>query len=154
MSDTVWRVRARAEGRRGWLHVLVLLEFQSTDDETMALRVLEYTAMLYRELVREGHRGPDGLLPPVLPVVLYNGDAPWRSASEIRDLIATTGRALAPFQPSQRHIVLDERRTRADDPNLGDLNVLEGSAARRTERTDAGVRRLAGSADAATGRRG
>ena len=120
-GDTVWRVRARAEGRRGWLHVLVLLEFQSTDDETMALRVLEYTAMLYRELVREGHRGPDRLLPPVLPVVLYNGDAPWRSASEVRDLIATTGRALAPFQPSQRHIVLDERRTRADDPNLGDL---------------------------------
>ena len=120
-GDTVWRVRARAQGRRGWLHVLVLLEFQSTDDETMALRVLEYTVMLYRELVRERHRGPDGLLPPVLPVVLYNGDAPWRSAPEVRDLIATTSPALAPFQPSQRHIMLDERRTRADDPNLGDL---------------------------------
>ena len=120
-GDTVWRVRARAEGRRGWLHVLVLLEFQSTDDETMALRVLEYTAMLYRELVREGYRGRYGQLPPVLPVVLYNGDTPWRSASEVRDLIATTGHALAPFQPSQRHIVLDERRARADDPHLGDL---------------------------------
>ena len=120
-GDTVWRVRALAEGRRGWLHVLVLLEFQSTDDETMALRVLEYTAMLYRELVRERHRGPDGLLPPVLPVVLYNGDAPWRSAPEVRDLIATTGPALAPFQPSQRHIVLDERRARAEDPQLSDL---------------------------------
>ena len=120
-GDAVWRVRARAaEGRRGWLHVLVLLEFQSTDDKTMALRVLEYTVMLYRELVREDQIGLDGLLPPVLPVVLYNGDAPWRSASQVGDLIAATKPALAPFQPSQRHIVLDERRAPADDPHLGD----------------------------------
>ena len=52
-GDTVWQVRTRAaEGRRRWLHVLVLLEHQSTDDRTMALRVLEYTVMLYRELRR------------------------------------------------------------------------------------------------------
>ena len=121
-GDTVWRVRARAaESRGGWLHVLVLLEFQSTDDRKMALRVLEYTVMLYRELVRQDLLGPDGLLPPVLPVVLYNGDAPWRSASQVGDLIAATRPALAPFQPSQRHIVLDERRMPADDPWLGDL---------------------------------
>ena len=120
-GDTVWRVRARAAAGGGWLHVLVLLEFQSTDDKTMALRVLEYTVMLYRELVRENRIAPDGLLPPVLPVVLYNGDAPWRSASQLRDLIAPTGPALAPFQPSQRHIVLDERRLPADDARVGDL---------------------------------
>ena len=121
-GDAVWRVRARgAEGRGGWLHVLVLLEFQSTDDKTMALRVLEYTVMLYRELVRGDQLRPDGLLPPVLPVVLYNGDAPWRSATQVGDLIAAAGPALAPFQPSQRHIVLDERRAAADDPGLGDL---------------------------------
>ena len=119
-GDTVWQVRAR-EGRGSWLHVLVVLEHQSTDDKTMALRVMEYTVMLYRELVRGDQLGPDGLLPPVLPVVLYNGDAPWRSASQIGDLIAATGPALAPFQPSQRHIVLDERRAPADDPHLGDL---------------------------------
>ena len=120
-GDTVWQVRASAAQGRGWLHVLVLLEHQSTDDKTMALRVLEYTVMLYRELVRGDQLGPDGLLPPVLPIVLYNGDAPWRSASQIGDLIAATGQALAPFQPSQRHIVLDERRAPADDPHLGDL---------------------------------
>ena len=120
-GDTVWQVRARAAEGRGWLHVLVLLEHQSTDDKTMALRVMEYTVMLYRELVRQDRIRPDGLLPPVLPVVLYNGDAPWRSASQIGDLIAATGPALAPFQPSQRHIVLDERCAPADDPHLGDL---------------------------------
>ena len=113
-GDTVWRLSAKG----GDLHILVLLEFQSTTNATMALRVLEYTAMLYRELVREGDLGPDGLLPPVLPVVLYNGAARWRVATQMRDLIAPTGQALALFQPSQCHIALDERRVKADDPRL------------------------------------
>ena len=57
--------------------MLVLLEFQSTADSFMALRVLEYAALLYGELLHRGVAKP-GALPPVLPVVLYNGDAPWR----------------------------------------------------------------------------
>ena len=57
----------------------------------------------------------------MLPVVLYNGDAPWRSTPEVGDLIVTTGPELARFQPSQGHIVLDERHTSADDPHLDDL---------------------------------
>ena len=116
-GDAVWRLRTRGRD----LHVLVLLEFQSTTNERMALRVLEYTAMLYRELAREGGLGPDGLLPPVLPIVLYNGATPWRSPTQVRDLVAATGPALAEFQPRQRHVVLDERRAAADDPRLGDL---------------------------------
>ena len=120
-GDAVWRLNAES-AQGGWLHVLVLLEFQSTDDPSMALRVLEYTAMLYRELLREGSFGAGGgLLPPVLPVVLYNGDAPWRSAAQVRDLVARTGSALSPYQPSQRHVVLDERRAAADDPQLREL---------------------------------
>ena len=116
-GDAVWRLRAKGRD----LHVLVLLEFQSTTNAHMALRVLEYTAMLYRELVRQGDLGPDGLLPPVLPVVLYNGAATWRSPSQMRALVAPTGPALAQFQPSQCHVVLDERRVAADDSQLGDL---------------------------------
>ena len=98
-----------------------MLEFQSRPDSLMALRVLEYTAMLYREQLREGGLDADGLLPPVLPVVLYNGAAPWRSATQMRDLVAESGPALSAFQLSQRHLVLDERHASADDPRLGDL---------------------------------
>ena len=117
-GDTAWRLRARAAGG-GWLHVLVMLEFQSTTDAAMALRVLEYTALLYGELLRGG--AVPGELPPVLPVVLYNGDSPWRAATEMRELIAPPPPALAPYQPSQRHIVLDQRRARAEDFKLHGL---------------------------------
>ncbi len=117
-GDTVWRVRVRPEGgREEWLYVLVLLEFQSTTDKIMALRVLQYTAMLYHELLRS-RTVEAGELPPVLPVVLYNGDAEWRVARDVRELIADVGPNLAPFQPSQCHLVLDQRRASADDMHL------------------------------------
>ena len=118
-GDTVWRLRARGAGD-GWLHVLVMLEFQSTTDAAMAQRVLEYTALLYGELLRRGKAKP-GALPPVLPVVLYNGDAAWRPATEMRDLIARPSPLLAPYQPSQRHFVLDQRRAQAEDFKLHEL---------------------------------
>ena len=111
-GDTVWRVRAKgADG--GWAYVLVLLEFQSSIDPTMALRVLEYTAMLYRELLRAKVVTP-GQLPPVLPLLLYNGDSQWSAALDVRDLIVDTGPTLAAYQPSQRIILLDERHAEAD----------------------------------------
>ena len=116
LGDAAWRVRARpAGGRGGWLHLLVLLEFQSTDDRAMALRVMEYTTMLYLELARQGALDGGGRLPPVLPVVLYNGDEPWRSARDVAELVDETGPALAPHQPSQRYALLDGRRAAADD---------------------------------------
>ena len=110
-GDTVWRIRHR----EGWLHVLVLLEFQSSADPDMALRILEYTTLLHRELGRNEALGPDGKRPAVLPVVLYNGEAPWMAAVEVRELITAVGPSLAPYQPSQRYLVLDERRMEDDD---------------------------------------
>ena len=110
-GDTVWRVRIG----HSWLHVLVLLEFQSRDDPDMALRILEYTALLYRELARNKALDPDGLRPPVLPVVLYNGAARWKAALEVRELISPVGSSLSPYQPSQRYLVLDERHVEEDD---------------------------------------
>ena len=92
-GDTVWRVRHRD----AWLHVLILLEFQSRDDPDMALRILEYTTLLYRELRRNRALESDGRRPPVLPVVLYNGDSPWRAAVEVGDLITPVSPALARY---------------------------------------------------------
>ena len=110
-GDTVWQLRLGD----GWLHVLVLLEFQSRDDPDMALRILEYTALLYRELRRNEALAPDGRRPPVLPIVLYNGAARWRAALEVKELISPVGPSLAPYQPSQRFLLLDERHVGEDD---------------------------------------
>ena len=141
-GDAVWPVRFRDR----WLHLLVLLEFQSRNDERMALRVLEYTALLYRRLDRHGQLGVPGGWPPVLPVVLYNGDAPWTAALEMRDLLASVPAELAWCQPSQRALLLDERRAAVDDLPLG--NLMRAVVGFEQSRTPADLARAATAAAA------
>ena len=91
VNDLVWRVRFRGAGRAGeppWLHVLVMLEFQSEVDWLMALRIRNYAGMVYRSLWRDRRFGAADRLPPVLPVVLYNGRTRWSAARCVEDLIA------------------------------------------------------------------
>ena len=135
-GDTVWQVRLGD----GWLHVLVLLEFQSRDDPDMALRILEYTALLYRELARNEALGRDGLRPPVLPVVLYNGVDRWKAAREVRELISPVGPSLAPYQPSQRYLLLDERHIEEDD--LPSRNLMAAVVGLEQSRTPADLVRV------------
>ena len=63
----------------------------------------------------------------MLPVVLYNGPERWTAPVEAGDLIAPTGEALAPFQPSQRYFLLDEGRWGKDDlPGRNLMSALVG----------------------------
>src|SRR3978361_533164 len=49
-SDIVWRVRW---GGDRWLYVYLLLEFQSTVDPFMALRLMVYVGLLYQHLIKQ-----------------------------------------------------------------------------------------------------
>ena len=100
--DRVWEVDLR--DRSG--SVLVTLEFQSTVDRTMAARVLVYTAMLYQDRLRHS----SAKLPPVLPIVVYYGPGQWTADEEVAGLCAAPGASRAPYQPAQRHFVLDVGR--------------------------------------------
>ena len=125
-GDAAWRVRFR--GAAGdWLYLLVLLEFQSAVDRHMAARILAYTARMYLKLIRGGRLPADGRLPPVLPVVIYNGERRWSAAREVGETIASVGEALAPFQPRQRHLVIDEHALRVED--LPEDNVVSAQIA-------------------------
>ena len=106
-GDLVWRIRFRGDR---WLYLVLLLEFQATVDPAMALRMLTYTALLYQRLDADGVLRDHGALPPVLPVVLYNGRRPWTAPVEMTDLVAVESDLLAPYQPSQRYYLLDGAR--------------------------------------------
>jgi predicted transposase/invertase (TIGR01784 family) len=103
-DDLVWRVQFRDE----WLYVYLLLEFQSTQDRFMAARIMEYIAMLYRDIIRRDRPSKSGKLPPVLPIVLYNGDARWNAACDISDLIEEVPGGLAKYRPRLRYLLIDE----------------------------------------------
>ncbi|WP_324557375.1 Rpn family recombination-promoting nuclease/putative transposase [Accumulibacter sp.] len=52
----------------------------------------------------------EGKLPPILPVVLYNGHPPWRAAVEVADLFAPAPRGLEAFRPRLAYHLIDEAR--------------------------------------------
>ncbi len=107
-GDLVWRVRFKDDR---WLYVVLLLEFQSAVDRSMAVRMLTYTGLLYQKLIAEGVLRERGGLPPVLPIVIYNGRGPWTAPVDVAELIVSDGgAALAQYQPSQRYFLLDEGR--------------------------------------------
>ncbi len=92
LSDLIWRVRLRGGGEEDWAYLFVLIEFQSSVDHLMALRVNTYVNLLYRGLWAGRHFGASDRLPPVLPVVLYNGASPWTAAASVEALVSPEGR--------------------------------------------------------------
>ncbi len=134
-GDLIWRVRFRDDR---WLYLVLLLEFQSTVEQAMAVRILEYSALLYRRLVAHGVLREHGALPPVLPVVLYNGRRPWTAPVEVTNLLAAGSEALAPYQPSQRYYVLDVARMA--DAELPAGNLVSALIGLEKTRDAAGLR--------------
>ena len=123
----IWRLRARAAPDDGWVYVLVLLEFQSGVDRRMALRVLTYTGLAWEGLLRGGKgSGSDARstvpLPPVIPLVVYNGSAPWTAPLDVSDLVAPTAPALVRLQPTNRYVLLDMHR--ADVTGVPESNAV------------------------------
>ena len=106
-SDVVWRVRWE---RDRWLYVYLLIELQSTVDSFMALRMMVYVGLLYQDLVQHRQLTPSGKLPPILPLVLYNGSTPWGAVRELAELIETVPGGLERYRPQLRYCLLDEAR--------------------------------------------
>jgi hypothetical protein len=97
-------------------YLILLLEFQSTPDHWMALRILVYASLLWQHLVTEKTLPPDGKLPPILPVVLYNGDRRWTAPVTLQNLVALPAESpLWQWQPTMRYDVVDEGAFPEDD---------------------------------------
>ena len=121
-GDLVWRVRFREDR---WLYLVLLLEFQAAVDPSMAVRMLAYTALLYQKLIADGELGAGGALPPVLPIVIYNGRRPWTAALDVSELVSSGGPVLSRYQPSQRYFLLDGGRVgNADLPRDNLVSTL------------------------------
>ena len=76
----------------------------------MPVRIMNYVSLLYQDIRRSGAIGSTEPLPPVLPLVLYNGTPPWQVALDIREAIGPVPSIIERFQPRQRYLLLDETR--------------------------------------------
>ncbi|MEJ1964080.1 MAG: Rpn family recombination-promoting nuclease/putative transposase [Gammaproteobacteria bacterium] len=101
-DDVVWRIRC------GQDHVYLLVEFQSTVEPFMAVRVLTYVGLLYQDLVRKKESSSCGRLPAILPIVLHSGSRRWRAAEELAALLDDAPRGIEQYRPQLRYLLIDE----------------------------------------------
>ena len=130
-DDIIWRIRmqgavgASASGEAApsaggahqpgeWVYVYLLLEFQSSVDAFMAVRILTYIGLLYQDLIKSGQiktqTGQAAKLPPVFPLVLYNGVRAWSAERELEQLIEPVPASLGAYRPRLRYFLMDEGR--------------------------------------------
>lgn len=104
-GDVIWRLPT-VTGTDFYLYLLI--EFQSKVDWWMAVRIQVYTGLLLQQVIREQKLKTGGPLPPVLPLVLFNGEPRWNAPADTADLIALPPDSpLWPWQPKVRYYVLD-----------------------------------------------
>jgi hypothetical protein len=113
-NDVVWRLRWRGGGE-DWFYLYLLLEFQSTPEPFMAVRLLVYVGLLLEELIRTQKLRPMDPLPPVLPVVLYNGKRPWKAPVELSSLFPPVPDGLRRRLPRLEYLLVDENCLRPED---------------------------------------
>lgn len=120
-ADLRWKIHFRGSRQ----HLLLAIEFQSTPDPYMSVRILHYVAATYHAMTatRPGRREPASgkRLPPTLAVTIYNGRSRWTAPKDIFDLIQPVRGRLAEHQPRLRHEVLDLRdqaRQRVREANV------------------------------------
>lgn len=108
-EDLVWSVQAHWEGQTQTIYLYLLLEFQSSIDTTMPLRLMHYVACFYSHLLKTRKTTPTKGLPPVFPLVLYNGLRRWQVPLDIRQMIKPRlPDLLSAFQPGLRYYLVDE----------------------------------------------
>jgi hypothetical protein len=106
-GDGAWRIPYRSGNGRE-LAILLMLEYQGRDETYMALRTSVYTGLAYQALL--ARKQIAGLLPPVLPIVLYSGRRPWRARADLRGLIEPSVKELRQYQLQHRYLLIEERK--------------------------------------------
>ena len=110
-NDLVWRLRRRgtdAEGEERTF-IFAVLEFQSSPDTYMAVRMMTYLGAFLQDFI--AHAGPQGAKLPVLfPLVIYNGREGWKGGCELDGVLQPSGPGMEQYRPALRFKLLDVRR--------------------------------------------
>ena len=153
-DDLLLRVgyKRPARGRKRRPDTYLLMEFQSTVDPFMAVRLASQICLLYRDLARGRRSLGSKPLPAVVPIVLYTGKRKWTACRDIAETIESNVTRCRPIWPYE---LLDAWRegTRPAGGNLFLLlchlergttpqALLESTKALRRRVTELGSKRL------------
>ena len=141
---------AQPESSGPWLYLVVMLEFQSTVDYLMPLRIRNYVDNFHMEQRRGRRFRSTDRLAPVLPIVLYNGASPWSAAPRVIDLVtpgatqAGGGESNAPWRTDPRfagdgYVLLDSHRVGPEDLRHDNAAALLAGLENPSDETHSGL---------------
>jgi predicted transposase/invertase (TIGR01784 family) len=117
-SDIIYEVKFKRET----VYFYILIEFQSEPDKFMALRMLSYVLLFYQDLIKQKKLR---VLPPIFPIMLYNGDEKWNAPDKLSDLIDARHKSLKPYIPEFKYYKILENEFSAK--NLRELDSLSAA---------------------------
>jgi len=112
-SDLVFSLRM-GEEEFSAAKVYLLFEHKSSPESLVGLQVLRYMALQWKEMYDQGQIA-GGRLPPIIPIVIYQGRASWKARASFQDLVEMPSDSFKAFVPDFSFAFfnigeLDERR--------------------------------------------
>jgi len=96
-SDLVFSVRI-GEEEFSAAKVYLLFEHKSSPEPLVGMQVLRYMALQWKEMYDQGQI-VGGKLPPIIPIVIYQGRGAWQARASFHDLVEMPSEAFKEFVP-------------------------------------------------------
>ena len=118
-GDQIWRIR-RVDGADFYL--FLFLEFQSSNDFTMPVRLFSYTSRFYDVLMKQQGDVESLRFSPMFAVVIYNGVSKWSAKESFEELLdVDESSELWEYQPKLRYRLVDAARALPDKESMTSL---------------------------------
>ncbi len=95
-ADILWETKFKGKDA----YIYILIEFQSTVDKFMSLRMLTYILLFYQDILK---KKKPLKLPVVFPILLYNGEKKWTAPEKLEDLIEIPYSSIKPYIPKFKY---------------------------------------------------
>ncbi len=113
-TDVLWKIKYKGQ----FIYIGILIEVQSTNDNTMPIRFLDYIGLFYENQYQSLKMNEKII--PIIPILLYIGSENWNAKIKFHDLVNIPDESLNKFIPDFEYIpiilndITKEKLTKAE----------------------------------------
>jgi len=107
-DDMIWKINYRnhtsttLSNQTAVIHIVIMLEVQSSNDNKMPFRFLDYIGSYYENQFKSIKK--DEKIPPIIPILLYVGETSWNAKIKFHDLVCIPDKKLKRYIPDFEYI--------------------------------------------------
>jgi len=97
-TDVLWKLKYKEQ----FVYIGILIEIQSSNDNTMPIRFLDYIGLFYENQYQSLKK--DDKVIPIIPILFYIGEQNWNAKVKFHDLVDIPNKELEKFIPNFEYI--------------------------------------------------